>query len=86
MVLPIEGIEDIKQASVSKQISDSAEFESQKKQVSAIINYGALAGQNSVLWMRPMSEDIKKFLESNGYKITEPEYLANKGDQYIISW
>lgn len=86
MILPIEGIEDIKQASVSKSISDGAELESQKRQVAAIINHSALVGQRSALWMRPMSKDLKTFIESNNYTVSQPEYLAHAGDQYTISW
>lgn len=56
-----------------------------KEQVTLIINTASACNQYEVLWMRPMTDELKSYLTGLGYSLTEVTRAAKSNSQWLIS-
>lgn len=76
-LIPIDEITTLKSASEVKAVADEALKIHEEQTVAALINQAANSGQHSVIWNRPMSEELEKTLKAQGYKILKNMHAAD---------
>ena len=76
-LIPIDEMTTLKSASEVKAVADEAISIHEQQSVAALINQAANSGQHSVIWNRPMTDELKKVLEGQGYKITKNNHAAD---------
>ena len=83
-------IEVLKLASDAKTVVDTVNGYtnegSEVMQAAVAINNAAKCGERHAMWMRPLSNELKKKLEASGYKVYSWERCAKPGDISIIRW
>ena len=83
----IENIDTLNSASTSAATAETAEFNLDKLAVTHQINAAVDCGQNSIVWQRPLSNEVKAAIEAEGYTITPIEkHIARPGSMYLIEW
>ena len=70
-LIPKEEIIELKSASAVKAVADGAIAIIEKQQVAALINNAANTGQHEAIWQHPLSDELLKTLEAQGYKVTQ---------------
>lgn len=73
-------------ASEAKSIAESAELYHELAALAHLINQAANTGEKQVWVNTPISDDAKKELEGQQYKVESVKESAKKDSQYIISW
>lgn len=76
-LIPKEEIIELKSAAAVKAVADDALSIIEEQQVAALINTAANTGQHRAIWQHELSDELKKTLEAQGYKITRRMHSAN---------
>lgn len=74
----------LKSAAEVKAVADEAIRIQERQSVAHAINEAANSGEHVVLWMHPISDELKTTLESQGYKISTKLHCANPKFLYRI--
>lgn len=81
-----EELNTLHSAEQVKSVSE-ASFEIQERSaVARLINLAANTGEKTALWNHPLSVNLKKELESQGYKVIQPDRVAKENTVWQISW
>ena len=83
----IEDINVLPDASEANTIAHDAVLNLDKLAAAHIINSAPDTGENRALWQRPMSDELKQYLEAAGY-VVDPvvSHIARPGSMTLISW
>lgn len=76
-LIPIDEMTTLKSASEVKAVADEALKIQEQQAAAALINQAANAGAHSVIWNRPMSDELEKTLTAQGYKILKNLHAAD---------
>ena len=79
-------IETLRSAEEARNEADLALETSERQQAAVLINYASECGEYEALWQRPMSDELKAYLEGQGYTVTPWRHVAVEGDIWLISW
>lgn len=83
----IENIDVLNSASTSASIAEYAKFNLDKLAVTHQINAAVDCGQNSIVWQRPLSDEVVAAIKAEGYSITPiNKHIAHPGSMYLIEW
>lgn len=76
-LIPTDELSTLKSASDVKEVADAAVKIHEEQSVARLINLAANTGEHQAIWEHPLSPELKKVLEGQGYKVTKmsPEFL-----------
>lgn len=86
MLIPVEDISKLIPAVELKKVSDTAQLEQEKSQVARLVNLAANTGETRAIWNHYLSDELKSYLESEGYKVTFENSAADPSKVWVIDW
>lgn len=84
-LIPMDKLTTLQSASAVKAVADEALKIHEEQSVAALINQAANAGQHSVTCNHILSEEIKKTLKAQGYKLTKDNRAADPDRAWVIA-
>lgn len=84
-LIPMDELTELKSASAVAAVANEAQSIQEEMSVAALINQAANCGQHSVTCNRVLSDEIKKKLENNGYKLIPNLRAADPEKSFVIS-
>lgn len=76
----------LKPATELAAVAANAVYNHELASIARECNLAANTGAVSVAWNKPISENAKKVLSDNGYRVQSVEFSAAKDSMYTISW
>ena len=84
-LIPKEEMNILKSASEVKAIADKAIELQDEASAAYIINEAANTGCHMAIWRHPLSDELKKTLEGQGYKVTKCAVAYGTTDEWAIT-
>lgn len=81
-----EDLSTLFDASKLSDVSDKAEIEHEIESIARSCNLAANAGQKSIIWDKPISNEALSRLEQSNYKVKSDPNSAIPDSIYTISW
>lgn len=85
-LIPQDEMFELKPAATVKTVSETAEYEQEKKAVAFAINNAANTGSTNVVINHELSKQLTDLLTSNGYTITHNFSRVTPKAEPVISW
>lgn len=84
-VISIDDINVLKPATEAQSLAATAILEQDKAAITRLINYAVVTGEVTAIWQHTMSAELKSFLETQGYQVSEIR-AAHPGSLWLIAW
>lgn len=85
-LIPFDEMTELKPASEVKAIADSAVSIIEQETVAAAINQAANTGGHAITYSKPISNELVKTLQAQGYNVTKNSRAANPDCSWIIKF